>query len=219
MAVSFRPSVSSSPVTVIPSSTNYCKTNEKGFWYYDAMEEKRVSGPTVYRELLESAHHNIDVWDSYLTKRDANLFNSIGARMKVRILTTINQKGEVDKGYDNYFRFLEEIKTIQATNGFSLIVMGICRSSHQKLSSGRIPHDRFLFVDDRVFIVGSSLHYHSIEDDNEHVLDIANTTITELTLDENKKILKNDFESYWDKTNPKNKYVDILCDEPGALIK
>ena len=77
MAVSFRPSVSSSPVTVIPSSTNYCKTNNKGFWYYDAMEEKRVSGPTIYRELLESAQNNIDVWDSYLTKRDANLFIKI----------------------------------------------------------------------------------------------------------------------------------------------
>lgn len=219
MAVSFRPSVSSSPVTVIPSSTNYCKTENKGFWYYDAMEEKRASGPTIYRKLVESARSNIDIWDTYLTKRDANLFNSIGSRIKVRILTTINQKGEIDKGYDNYFRFLEEIKKIQAKNGFSLIVMGICKSSHQKLASARIPHDRFLFVDDRVFIVGSSLHYHSVENDNEHVLGVANTTITELLLDENKNILKNDFESYLDKMNSRNKYVDILFDDPGTPIK
>lgn len=183
------------------------------------MKEGRVSGPTIYRQLIESAQRLIGVWDTYLQERDANLFNNISSKIELKILTTVNQKGEEDRNIDNYYRFLEKLKIIQEANGFSLVMRGICKSSHQKKSTARIPHDRFLFVDDRVFIVGSSLHYHSIEDDAEYIIDIANTTVTELFADENKEILKNDFDSYFDKTNLHYKYTAELCNIPGFSIR
>lgn len=219
MALSFKTKVETLEMESVPIDGSYCKTANRGFWYYDAMKEGRVSGPTIYRQLIESAQRLIGVWDTYLQERDANLFNNISSKIELKILTTVNQKDEEDRNIDNYYRFLEKLKKIQEANGFSLIMQGICKSSHQKNSTARIPHDRFLFVDDRVFIVGSSLHYHSIEDDAEHIIDVANTTVTELFADENKEILKNDFDSYFDKTSPHYKYSTELCNIPGFSIR
>ena len=220
MSKVFKPTgMVSTVVSNVSKADFFCKTANQGFWYYDAMEGEKISGPTIYRYLVESAKNEVGVWDTYLNASDAVLFNTLSANINLRILTTINQKGEPDQGYDNYYRFLEEMKKIKKNNGFSFSMMGICKSTHQMLSTARIPHDRFLFIDDRVFVVGSSLHYHSIEADINRIGNIANTSITELTIDDNKKILKKDFESYWDKTSPKYKYVDILFDAPGISIK
>lgn len=174
---------------------------------------------TIYRQLIESAQRLIGVLDTYLQERDANLFNNISSKIELKILTTVNQKDEEDRNIDNYYRFLEKLKKTQEANGFLLVMRRICKSSHQKNSTARIPHDRFLFVDDRVFIVGSSLHYHSIEDDAEHIINVANTTVTELFADENKEILKTDFDSYFDKTNPHYKYTTEICNIPGFPIR
>ena len=221
MVSSFRPTSISAAITIsLPeSSTFYCKTANKGFWYYDAMQEHRSSGPTIYRKLIESAENEIGVWDTYLKMEDASLFNTLSSSVRLRVLTLINQKGELDNGGDNYHRFLEKIEKIQDSNGFTLQVAGICKSTHQKLSTARVPHDRFLFIDSRVFIVGSSLYYHSIENDNSHILNIANTSIVELQDEDNREILRNDFESYWDKTNSRYKYVYLLSDKSGWPIK
>lgn len=217
MASSFKPTMLSTPSAAIPPTGNFhCKTVDNGFWYYDAMDDSKISGPTIYRHLVESAQNDVGVWDPYLQGRDATIFDTLSPSICLRILTSINQKGEANK---SYHQFLNEIETIQKNKGFSLQVMGICRSTHQKASRARIPHDRFLFIDDRVFMIGSSLHYHSIENDQAHLSDVANTAIVELQDDDNREIVRNDFESYWDKTNPRCKYVHLLCDEPGIPIK
>lgn len=88
-----------------------------------------------------------------------------------------------------------------------------------KKFTARIPHDCFLFADDREFIIDSSLHYHFIEDGAEHIIDVANTTVTKFFADENKEILKNDFDSYFDKTNPHYKYTTKICNIPGFPIR
>jgi len=81
-------------------------------------------------------------------------------------------------------------------------------------SAKKLPHDRFLFIDDRV-IVGSSMEYHSVEENDDRINSIANTLIYEIKEEPNRKILRNDFKSFWEA--PKNQYIETLINEGGSV--
>lgn len=217
MTASFRPSVSSSSILTIPSSINYCRTEDKGFWYYDALDGSKVSGPTIYRDLVESAENVIDIVDPYLREQDSTLFVNISSSVNIRILTSMHQTDRRNI-ICNRNNFVRSMKNIQLTKGFGLKISAIDGSRHSSASKSRNFHDRYLFIDDRVFLIGSSMHYHSIEG-NANLLDgIANTSVTELFGPENKKLIKEVFEQYWDSRDIHSSYCINLCDEPGIPI-
>lgn len=45
MASSFKTKVETLEMEPVPIDRSYCKTANRGFWYYDAMEGGGVSGP------------------------------------------------------------------------------------------------------------------------------------------------------------------------------
>ena len=204
------------PIPVMPASkvpeNHFCKTPGPGLWFYDRLEQD-ASGPTIYRYLLEQAESKIYIWDPYLTKADADLFSHIDADIDILILTCCDVK-QLSRGYQE---FKDAITIIQTTQNFNIKIAAIDkRNVNGKLrrpigNKTKIPHDRFLFIDERrVFLVGSSLAYHSVENANFNSSEATTTMIYEIREQEHKDFLFHEFKSYWDPTNSKNQYVSMI---------
>ena len=107
-------------------------------------------------------------------------------------------------------RFVDKIKKYRNSNNFTLYIAAIeeqninnklnkcvTRTEHKRIGE-KLPHDRFLFIDDRVFYVGASLNYHSAPNADR----VSTTAIYEISEEENKKFLRQHYDSYWN--NGKN---------------
>lgn len=199
--------------TSAESTTYFCEPGGEGLWYYDSFK-KHLSGPTIYRELLQSATNRIWIWDSYLHKGDADLFSNISETINIRILTSFGKGKNTDIPRD-YQEFFDAIRNMQQNCEFGLQLAFINTRHIGWNSAKKLPHDRFLFIDDRVYIVGSSMEYHSVEENDDRINSIANTLIYEIKEEPNRKILRNDFKSFWEA--PKNQYIETLINEGGSV--
>lgn len=201
------------------SLEGYCYSAGKGMWYYDVFS-KPGSGPTVYRELLGMAKKRIDVWDPYLHQSDAQLFTGISDIVDLRILTCFGAKPKDLQNLNfssEYKDFIEAIKQIQSKKLFGLRVAIINSLKCGEFGSGKLPHDRFLFIDKQAYLIGSSLNYHSEENRGDWLTSVKNTTIYKVADEENQKILYESFLKFWNDNHEYHcKYVDILVDIVGG---
>lgn len=200
---------------------HYCKIAGNGLWFYDRLDNHE-SGPTIYRALLEQAESKIFVWDPYLGKDDVVLFENLSAGIDVWILTCCDASKECRMG-QNFNMFLSRIKTEQKRNKFGLKIAAIDKSKIQtelrkkeiQVRTGeKIPHDRFLFIDKRrVFFIGASLQYHSVENSGFGNRDVSTTMIYEIQEQEQRDFLLREFMSYWNPDSDKNrKYTTMIYD-------
>lgn len=182
----------------------YCKTTNDGLWYYDRLSQEDFS-PNIYKNLLAEANRTIRVWDPYLCAQDVSLFDDIGSHIEIWILTYL----DVNQPKQAHSSFLREIRLCQIRNRFSLHIAAIDSqkvNAQLKKKVGRtLPHDRFLFVDERTFLVGSSLRYHSSHDAE----GVSSTMIYEVKEDTNRKFLLDEFKSFWS-GDKKDKYVSDI---------
>ena len=208
-----------------PSSKNFfCKGNE-GMWYYDILQDDGTgtmsAGPTIYRELLKRAKKEIRIWDPYINEQDACLFKGLSANITVWILTCclderklmgsnsdctfeqdafLRELQYVDNAVDGRLNFILHIASIVPKRVNQFLPRPKLRRNSQAIQ--RIMHDRFLFIDneevgnDHVYIVGSSLNYHSVEETGD-VSDIASTLIYEVREPAERRILRESFNSFW----------------------
>ena len=197
-----------------------CKTAGPGLWFYDRLEQN-TSGPTIYRTLLEQAESKIFIWDPYLTETDAELFSNICAEIDIQILTCCDAK-QPGNGYQD---FIKAITGIQTKQKFRIAVAAIDkRTVNGKLkvpigNRTKIPHDRFLFIDERrVFLVGSSLAYHVVETTHFNSSDVTTTMIYEISEPEHKNFLLREFKSYWMPGGSKHQYISMLFPSPPPVI-
>ncbi|MCI1751028.1 MAG: hypothetical protein LKI17_06880 [Megasphaera cerevisiae] len=197
------------------AEANFCEPGGEGMWYYDSFR-KHSSGPTIYRELLQSATDKIWIWDSYLHRGDADLFRNISKMINIRILTSFGRVPNTTNIPKEYQDFVSAISTMQQQYEFGLQLAFINLRNVGWNSAKKLPHDRFLFIDNKVYIVGSSMEYHSVErNDDIRIKSIANTLIYEIKEESNRKILHNDFKSFWE--TPKNQYIEFLIDKGGLV--
>lgn len=200
------PSVKISYDSAVPAVTEhfYCKTTNDGLWYYDRLSHDDYA-PQIYKNLLAEAKNTIRVWDPYLCDKDAALFDDVNSHIEVWILTYLDSK-QPKRTHVNFFN---EIRLCQSRNRFSLHIAAIDSrkiNAHLKKKAGKtLPHDRFLFVDERTFLVGSSLQYHSAPDAE----GVSNTMIYEIKEESNRKFLLDEFDSFWS-GDKKNKYVSDI---------
>lgn len=202
------------------SLDGYCYSAGKGMWYYDVFSEP-MSGPTVYRGLLVTAKQRIDVWDPYLHPMDAYLFTDIPASIDLRILTCFGAKPK-DLQNNNfsseYKGFIDVIKQIQSEIFFGLKIAIINSFKCSKFGSGKLPHDRFLFIDKQAYLIGSSLEYHAEESRGNWITSVKNTTIYKVTDKENQEILYKSFLNFWNDNHKYHReYVDVLVDIVGGV--
>ena len=196
----------------------YCLSANKGMWYYDVFS-KPGSGPTVYRKLLSLAKRRIDVWDPFLHPSDADLFSDVPYQIDIRILTCFGAKQKKLADYEfnaEYKGFIDNLKSWQAKNHFGLKIAIINSIKCSDFGKGKLPHDRFLFIDREAYLVGSSLQYHSEEERGQWLTTVKNTTICKIPGKENSDILYQAFTNFWNENHEYyRKYVDILVDEIG----
>ena len=178
----------------------YYIDTKHGMWFYDRLEE-REHAPNIYKKLIDSAEERIYIWEPYLQERDAELFKDIPRNIEVKILTCFNvnnskcpHKGFIDKikEYRNSNNFSLYIATIEEQDINNKLNKGIARTEHKRIGK-KLPHDRFLFIDDRVFYVGASLNYHSAPNADR----VSTTAIYEISEEENKSFLRQHYDSYW----------------------
>lgn len=201
-----------SVVPAVPGTTKvefFCKTAGQGMWFYDRLEQN-TTGPTIYRHLLEQAERYIRIWDTYLFRADADLFNNISADTDIWILSFCDATN-VRPGLQEFF---DEMIILHSINHFGLKIAVIDKNKlyrHGITSYGNsFPHDRFLFIDDRAFIVGSSLQYHSVENARFGKDAVSTTMIYEIKDTVQCTFLLNEYNSYWNTTSTKYQYVTEL---------
>lgn len=200
---------------------HYCKIAGNGLWFYDRLDNHE-SGPTIYRALLEQAESKIYVWDPYLGEDDVLLFENLSAGIDVWILTCCDASRESRMG-QNFKRFLSRIKTERQRIKFGLKIAAIDKSKIQAelrkkeihvRTGEKVPHDRFLFIDKRrVFFIGASLQYHSVENMGFGTRDVSTTMIYEIQEQEQRVFLLREFMSYWNTDSEKNRmYTTMIYD-------
>ena len=208
-----------------PSAENFFCKGKEGMWYYDILQDDGTgtmsAGPTIYRELLKRAKKEIRIWDPYINEQDACLFKGLSANITVWILTCclderklmgsnsdrtfeqdafLRELQYVDNAVDGRLNFILHIASIVPKRVNQFLPRTKLRRNSQAIQ--RIMHDRFLFIDneevgnDHVYIVGSSLNYHSVEETGD-VSDIASTLIYEVREPAERRILRESFNSFW----------------------
>ena len=196
-----------SPYTV--RNEFYCKAVGQGLWFYDRLEHSE-SGPTIYRYLLEQAKNSIGIWDPFLHEQDAQLFRNISADIDIRVLSFCDTTYIKPSHLSFKFSMAEMVKK----NHFDLKIAVIDRRKLQDAgicSYGKsLPHDRFLFIDNRAFIVGSSLQYHSPENTVEDGTSVSTTMIYEIQNPQQCRFLLHEFESYWNPDSVKGGYTTVI---------
>ena len=196
----------------------YCFSADKGMWYYDVFS-RPGSGPTVYRSLLSSAESKIDMWDPYLHPSDADLFSDVPRQIDIRILTCFGATASELANFEfkeDYRGFVERINFWQAQRHFGLKIAIINSRKCSDFGKGKLPHDRFLFIDKEAYLVGSSLQYHSEEQQGQWLTTVKNTMICKVSEKENRDILYQAFSNFWnDRHEYYRRYVDVIVDKIG----
>jgi len=130
-----------------------CMVSED-IWYYDHFRET-TAPPSIYQYLVSKAKQRVWIWDTHLHDGEEEILSSIKKHVDVRILTCFGmQKNTIPKRMEAFFNSLKSLQKI-AQFGLKVNVYNMM------LDPGKQPfHDRYLIVDDQIYIVGSSIGYH-----------------------------------------------------------
>lgn len=201
-----KPRVDTSIIVTSEFESPYGCNIAEGIWYYDLLED-RDNRPQIYKYLLSSAREKIWIWDPYTNPEDHILFKHIRIEVDVRCLTFwgSNPKKEKDipRGRD---LFLENIKRVQGIYKFGLEIRYYNTFKDSRISNPF--HDRYLFIDNDIYIVGSSMGYH-----HENSTTISSTSIHLIREKSSIRLVKEKFLEIWN-----NKNTDTALELPGGFI-
>jgi hypothetical protein len=123
---------------------------------FDHSDNGDVS-PGYYHELLASATKRIYIWDPYCNSdpNDYSVFAAITNPVDLLLLTGISSV-KSDK-IDDIFSYMKQNVPNQLKKQMKISFLGIDSNIH---GGKYYLHDRFLFVDERVFLIGASFGYY-----------------------------------------------------------
>lgn len=130
------------------------------YWFYHK-DSFPMDEPLLYRELINQAANNIDIWDPYfniksIAEGDHLLFDSIQSNITIKIL---HQKGYSPQSF--YFQnFWNIFKSIIPASKNVRLGMRFIDSGNISHKNGEF-HDRFLIIDQlEVYLIGGSIGWH-----------------------------------------------------------
>ena len=181
------PQVDTSIETTTCDDNFKCKLGD-GFWFYDNLEVE--DKPLIYEYLLSSAQYKVYVWDKYINKGDEELFKLINIHnnMKVRLLTSCKDHISIQEFQDYKRDFIDVLKSMNR----EIIEVELKVYHESKNKKGF--HDRYLFIDEDIYFVGSSMTTHNTK--NKSIP--SSTSIYKIDNDINKDIIERMFLKYWD---------------------
>lgn len=150
-------------------------------WFFDSRLVRNT--PSIYSTLVSAASRRVWVWDRYLNDGDIDLFQRVQSGVSFRLLFEASPQSEKDRRNANNF-----IAAFTALNPAVTLQVAYLNRDEWKDPAFAF-HDRYLFVDDDVFSIGSSLTSHRKRECTTAVIGIHGATAREL--------LRNRFDSYW----------------------
>lgn len=185
------PSVATTPPPTAAQRVHYCYALP-GLWYYDHTAEQRYP-PGIYSDLVSKAQKRLWVWDPHVFPADTILFARVSAPLSLRVLAS--PEAGMKTVHKDSQEFLQRLTNLLARSGVQVEMR--CYDITAPVSLKRYFHDRYLFVDDEVYMVGASLSYHHRR--------TSSTALVHLQTPGAAQLLRERFEDCW-----KNPYTKLV---------
>lgn len=155
-----------------------------GSWYYDPFHET-VSAPTVYQNLAATAVHRVWMWDPYFNDGDDRVLASLQDGVLLRLLTS----GSCQMRSRLRPR-LEKLVADLRTRYPRVTVQVRCFNTDNVPGRALDFHDRYLFIDDDIYIVGASMTWHRQR--------LGSHAVHRMEGSNARELLHGKFKHYWD---------------------
>lgn len=147
--------------------------------------------PGYYGILLESAQNRVYIWDPYCNdnSNQYDVFSHIREPLDLVVLT--NCSSDKDQKMVNGLNYIKQNIITGILSDMKISLMYVDSKIHQRSNNvNYFLHDRFLIVDDRYFLVGTSWGYYSSQGAP------GTTGIYEITEDGDKLLIQSMFNKY-----------------------
>lgn len=156
-----------------------------GTWYYD--HQTTAAPPSMYAELVQTARDRICIWDPYVDEYGFPAFTFVPDDIEIQCLTSMGYDGTQNLNDTRVGRFVMAIDG-QRNQWVSRMTVKYYNVRHDDCGKYAF-HDRYLFVDDNVYVVGSSLPHH--------VMRNGSTAIHRIESLDARELIRNMYERYW----------------------
>lgn len=171
------------PLDVFAKEFNMYKGEQYHFY---CKPEGGGAPPSLYQEILKLAEHKVYIWDSYFRKEDAAIFGCLShPGISIKIIT--EQSGGRLEAFKNDCVTTMETAMTAAFRSGCILKVGHPKATVKDWQT----HDRFLLVDEKVYLIGSSVNnYTSIQ---------KSTGACEVVSETDKDLIRKAFDYYWTK--------------------
>lgn len=152
-------------------------------WFFDTRAEP-IDPPTVYSKLVAAASKKVWIWDPYFNTGDEAAIASIQPAASFRLLLegSCNPNGALRAR-------VAAFKTLFPARYPGVTFQIRCFDRDVYTDSALCPHDRFLIVDQHVYVVGTSLTAHWKRDHP--------TVLVQVTDSDAINLVEKQFDQYW----------------------
>lgn len=142
------------------------------YYFYDAFSGQ---SPLLYQNLISSAEQRIIIWDPFFMENyDFDLFCNVQKEgIDIFILTAYKRNGSQNK--DSLERFKNNILKALGNHVLpSKVIICSVKLNYKNQYLTTVCHDRFLFVDDRVYLIGASMNNQISSKESFGILEVIN---------------------------------------------
>lgn len=146
-------------ILAFESEASNCEGNAH-FRYFDPRSQTHAA-PDAYRRLTQFAQRQLWIWDPYVWPKDVDSFGDLkGVTVRVLSLLSTGSDPQIERARE----FVQAFENRFRANGVVLELRALCLDHCNEQSARECwPfHDRYLFVDDEVFLAGASLTYFRV---------------------------------------------------------
>lgn len=171
-----------------PNQRDRC-SHVDGYWYYDPFHET-VDAPTVYQSLATTAVQRVWMWDPYFCDGDDLVLASLQDGVLLRLLTSGSCQGR-----SKLRQRLEKLVADLHIRYPRVTVQVRCFNLDNVQDRALDFHDRYLFIDNDIYVVGASMTWHRQRRGSHGVHRMEASTARDLVRDK--------FTQYWDHKHSK----------------
>lgn len=176
-----------SPPAIVPPISNPSSNHVQagGTWYYD--HKATSDPPEMYAQLLGMAINMVCIWDPYIDEYGFPVLAFVPDGVEVQCLTSMGYDGSKNFNDTRVGRFLMAIDE-QRNRWISRMTVRYYNSKHDDCGKNAF-HDRYLFVDDHVYVVGNSLAHHAMRN--------GSTAIHRIESSPARDLIRSMYSRYW----------------------
>ena len=176
-----------SNVPNISTPSNKC-FQAGGTWYYD--HPSTMDPPGIYAELLSMATNKVCIWDPNVDEHGFPVLAFVPDDVEIQCLTSMGHVNSNNLNNTRVGRFVMAVD-VQRNKWVSRITVKYYNVRYDDCGKNAF-HDRYLFVDDNVYVVGNSLAHHVIRN--------GSTAIHRIESSQARDLVRSMYTRYWNHT-------------------